>query len=114
MIIINPGTGPVAGAHIDRAYENMAALLVDAKLPDATFARDAEAVEDDGRFAFVVTLADKRVEVLMPGIALKRVRYTGARRQNIWDFPRLYVDGDSWVWMYAVNRLRERLAEAQP
>lgn len=39
----------------------------------------------------------------MPGIALENVRYVGADDQNIWDFPRLYVEGSSWVWEFGVR-----------
>lgn len=112
VVFINPGTGPVEGATLDNAYENMAALLKDAKLDGATFNRDCDAEEEGGRFSFLVTIpgySEKHgdVPVDMPGIPLKRVRYTGAASQNICDFPRLYVDGSSWVWKFAVSILRD-------
>lgn len=107
MILINPGTGPVQGATLDHAYDNMRALLADAGMPAAKFRRDPDEDVDGGRFPFLVTIGDDEVSVDMPGIPLERVRYTGADDQNIWDFPRLYVDGSSWVWMFAVNRLRD-------
>ncbi len=118
QVIINPGTGPVAGATLDNAYKNMEALLRDAGIPDAKWCRDVDAEEGGGRFSFLVTVPDPDDEgsttgcpVDMPGIPLAEVRYLGEPGQNIWDFPRLYVDGSSWVWKFAVSQLRERAAQ---
>jgi hypothetical protein len=36
------------------------------------------------------------------------VRYLGIPGQNIWDFPRLFVDGSSWVWKFAIAVTVER------
>lgn len=58
--------------------------------------------EADGRFTFALAFGDVSFEIEMPGVPVERVRYTGADDQNIWDYPRLYVDGSSWVWRYAV------------
>lgn len=109
MVIINPGTGPVEGATLDHAYHNMAALLADAGMPGGMFNRDCEAKEeDDGRFAFTTRVEGKDVSILMPGLPLDEVRYTGEPGQNIWNYPRLYVDGSSWVWKFAVSQLKDR------
>lgn len=115
MIIINPGSGPVEGATLDHAYENMRKLIEDADLPKGTtFARDVDADEEGGRFAFEITVPGGErfgtISIDMPGIPLDKVRYLG-RPQDIWNFPRLYVDGSSWVWCFAVNRVREWLKE---
>ena len=42
-----------------------------------------------------------RHTVDMPGLPLAKVRFTGAKSQDIWTFPRLYVDDSSWVWLYS-------------
>lgn len=114
--MINPGTGPVVGSTLDNAHANMQKLLEDAGFPDASWRRNVDAPEDDGRFSFLVECpADDEhprgyaCSVDMPGISLEAVRYVGAKDQNIWHFPRLYVDGSSWVWKFAVNALRWRL-----
>ena len=39
----------------------------------------------------------------MPGIPTERVRYLGDPGQNIWDYPRLYVNGESGVWSIALG-----------
>lgn len=65
--------------------------------------------ESEGRFTFTLTFGDLAFEVEMPGIPVERVRYTGAEDQNILAYPRLYVDGSSWVWTYAVSACRARV-----
>lgn len=111
-IVINPGSGPVANAEEYHAVENMKQFIVDAELPEACIRRKP-AADCDGRFAFEVSLEHGNVEVLMPGIPLDEVRYMG-RHQNIWDFPRLYVDGSSWVWLFAFRQLRDHFNLENP
>lgn len=43
----------------------------------------------------------------MPSLSLEKIRYMGEKTQNIWDFPRLYVNGSSWVWKYATIKKDE-------
>jgi len=47
----------------------------------------------------------------MPGLPLDRVRYIGAPEQNAWRFPRLFVDGNSWLWEFALEIARGALGE---
>ena len=115
MVIINPGTGPVEGSTLEHAYRNMEALLRDAGCPAAKWRRDPARDVEGGRWPFLVTCPPNAEEprewdclVDMPGIPLDEVRYVGGPGQNIWDFPRLYVDGSSWVWKFAVSQLREK------
>jgi hypothetical protein len=103
-IIINPGTWPVKDATFEQALANMEQLERDAKL--ARVSPGLQDDKDDGRFHFIVIDQHGRNrQVDMPGCPLLEVRYMREDGQNIWDFPRLYVDGDSWVWYYAVRRL---------
>lgn len=122
-ILVNPGSGPVGKSDESKAISNMEAFLhdVDRRLPRATpefFAiqahRDPTANEGYGRFAFLITssVADP-IPVSMPGIELDKIRYTGAPDQNIFDFPRLYVDGSSWLWVYAVNTVVNMLTDGE-
>lgn len=104
-IFINPGSGPVSNATFDHAWQNMESLVKDADLNGARFERDPGGEDEGGRFAFLVHFDGRKATVDMPGIPLEHVRYTGAGDQNIWDFPRLYVNGSSWVWKFAVTRL---------
>lgn len=59
--------------------------------------------EHDGRYPFYITVGGERHLIEVPGIPIEQVRYVYAEGQNIWDFPRLFIDGSSWVWPYALN-----------
>lgn len=100
---INPGSGPVADASMEEAEANIRQLIEDIGVPDVTYHRDEEHDYGDGRYCFVLQHGDRESEIQMPGIPVDRVRFLGANGQNIWHFPRLYVDGSSWVWKYAIN-----------
>ena len=62
---------------------------------------------DGGRYAFYVKQGNKRILVHMVGLPLKQVRYIQPNKQNIWHYPRLYVDGSSWVWYYALSQVNK-------
>lgn len=100
-IIINPGSGPVSDATHDDARANLDAFLAD--LSDgATYVGEAESY-GEGRWGFLIEANGRRIEIQMPGLPLNRVRWLSAKSGSIWDFPRLYVDGDSWIWAFALN-----------
>lgn len=104
-ITINPGSGPIEGATLEQAKANMDAFAVDLRNAGlyVTGLTRREHTDDAGRFGYTLTMGDgRKLEILMPGLPLDQVRYIDADGQDIWDFPRLYVDGDSWVWMFAV------------
>jgi len=117
-IIMNPGTGNVFGADLENAQDNVDAWLYE--IPSArhyTCRYNDRRTQEEwtkhpnmarGRYIFNITvdLKDGRhfeFEVEMPGLPLDKVRFTGEDDQNIWDFPRLYVDGSSWVWKYSFS-----------
>lgn len=103
-ITINPGTGPVEGATIEQARINMDAFVDDLRERGmyVTGLTRREDADDDGRFGYLLTMGDARkIEIDMPGVP---ARYMDTPGQNIWDFPRLYVDGDSWIWMFALKQ----------
>lgn len=106
-IIINPGSGPVSSANAELAAKAMEQFVVDLRERGVgvdNFERSEGEDYGEGRFAFYVNLVGgTSVEIQMPGIPIERVRYLDEDGQNIWDFPRLYVDGSSWVWMFALN-----------
>lgn len=91
-----------------RSASNMTAFVDDLVAAHGcarpTVSRSADEDYGDGRYCFLLHFDNGTArEVQMPGVALDRVRFVGADSQNIWDFPRLYIDGSSWVWKYAVN-----------
>lgn len=106
-VIINPGSGPVPEATAQQAAGNMTAFVDDLRakgLLATGFSRHAGADYGNGRYAFDITFAaGHTAQVQMPGLPLDQVRYLGEPEQNIWDFPRLYVDDSSWVWKFALD-----------
>lgn len=102
-IIINPGSGPVANSNLKDAINNMKHYLVDCGLTDVEFVH-LEKEDEDGRYHFLLYDEDNKRchSVDMPGIPLDKVRYMQEEGQNIWNFPRLYLDGSSWVWCFGM------------
>lgn len=101
-ILTNPGSGPVKEeVSWDNAYENINAFIADCEIPMSIVR--SEHKSDEGRYLFVLRNSeyDFQIEVEMPGLPLARVRYVKAEGQNILEFPRLYVDGSSWIWYLA-------------
>lgn len=110
-IVINPGTEPVAEATEEYAIENMRHFVTDCKQDGLRFVRVPELDYGEGRFAFLLWRGERCHEIQMPGITLNAVRFTGDVGQSAWDFPRLYVDGSSWLWKFAVLDKDEEWAE---
>lgn len=108
MLIINPGSGPVHGATEDNAKTNLEAMARDPseRGQDASVVVGALLDQEDGRWTGALLVDGRMHEVDMPGLPLEEVRYLGEEDQNIWDFPRMYVDGSSWVWKYALGMFR--------
>lgn len=104
MAVVNPGTGPCPGATEANAATNVVQLIVDAGLdPDEVGVERHPEGDDEGRFSFLLTLGGYQSEVDMPGWPLEQVRWLDHDSGNIWNFPRLYVDGGSWVWKFATG-----------
>ena len=110
--IINPGSGPVENACVEDAIKNIKQFIKDCEI-ELKWKRDLT-WDDEGRFSFIIYKRRKwyffkkdwhRID--MPGLPMDEVHYMGAEGQNIWDFPRLYYDGSSWIWMYAIDLVRE-------
>ena len=106
--IINPGTGEVEDAREEYADENIVQLVQDVGLERITYRRDAPRDYGKGRFAYQLSDAQRDVEVQMPGWPLERVRYLGEKDQDMGNFPRLYVDGESWFWRFAVDMIKSK------
>ncbi len=112
MFIINPGTGPVDRANVRSARANIRILIKDLNLDVVTFRETGR--RDEGRYEFVLRRKERTTFIEMPGIPANRVRWLNLPEQNIWRFPRLYVDGNSWVWFYAIDMAREALKAPVP
>lgn len=101
MIVINPGSGPVKNATETNAVDNMKHFVADCRVEGLNVLRNPKD-DEDGRYSFLVWKGTRCHKVEMPGLPLSRVRYMSEDGQNIWDFPRLYVNDSSWIWQYAL------------
>jgi hypothetical protein len=111
-VSVNQGSGPAADAIEQNAVDNIKAFVADLRergLSINGFERAPDADYGDGRFAFHVHSADgTRREVQMPGLPLEQVRWLKSEGQSIREFPRLYIDGSSWVWYFALDRFEKK------
>jgi len=99
-IIINPGTGKVETGSKEQSEINIKKFIEDLGV-EVTY--EFKKVDNDGRHIYEISNGKIIHEIDMPAILLDNVRYLGEEGQNIWNYPRLYVDGSSWVWKYAIN-----------
>lgn len=113
--ITNPGSGPVADATEECAIECIQQFITDLHQPTAYWAwgRRPE-LDKEGRFGFTLN-ADygATCEVLMPGLPIERVRFFEGLGQDIWQYPRLYVDGQSWIWCFALPMVHRAFHNAR-
>lgn len=106
LIAINPGSGPIEGATEEDAVASLRDFISDLRDLHEVDVLRFESLRDegDGRWSFMLHTTDGRqIEVEMPGWPAERLRWMNEPGQNIWHFPRLYVDGSSWVWLYALR-----------
>lgn len=105
MWIINPGTGPVPNATAENADQNIKRFVQELGLDGVTVDRKAEK-DRNGRFCFLLNYNGRTCEVDVPGILF------GAEQDHM-TFPRLYVDGSSWFWGFALSIAHNRLANEE-
>ena len=120
MLIINPGTEPVEGATLEHALANMEQLKRDAQLFDDVLQKHLSEKDAGGRYSFVLVLpagagfgGSRAVTIDMPGLPLEQVRYLAQPDQDVWDYPRLYIEGSSFLWIYVVGQLNIALMQEQ-
>jgi hypothetical protein len=103
--IFNPGSEPQPVGSETDARANMAHFAADVAAQTGTSveAPDTHTHIEDGRYVYTLHVDGREHTVEMPGLPLSSVRFTRAEGQNAWDFPRLWVDGASWLWKYAVD-----------
>lgn len=109
-VFINPGAGRIGAGTVTRARENIRAFVKDLGYdkPRVEIIGDGD-LEDDGRYAFGLKRGVRETTVSMPAYPLDKVRILHNDNQNPWHFPRLYVDGSSWLWCFAVDQARDAL-----
>lgn len=106
-VIVNPGTEPIEEeTSIENALENMKQLVKDCgfSLDEITIFENKKAHED-GRYMFTLSrIGYDGAEIFMPGLPLEEVRFLGSEHgHNAWYFPRLYIDGSSFLWKSVVH-----------
>lgn len=111
LVCINPGTGPVENASPKIARKNMEVFAKEVGFDGIKIKRCKGRDEDDGRFGFSLKYEKEECYVDMPGLPLEQVRWT--KKLNPWHFPRLYVDGGSWLWEFAVGVARGHLTREE-
>lgn len=123
-VVINPGSGPVevgpeAGRFADVSIRQFVQDLRDgvhfragddgaAIVNDEIFISHGTPKED-GRIVYMLRVGENECSVEMPALALESVRYLRRPEQSIWHYPRLYVNGSSWVWWYALASAARKL-----
>lgn len=107
IIELDRGTpGPVTPT-LDRAWENMKQLMFDAGIESFILAR-ADYDSDGGAWPFEVEWSfegeTRKAFVWMLGLPLHHLKVP--QRSVTYFVPRLVVDGNTWLWPYAVETLR--------
>jgi hypothetical protein len=104
-IILNPGAGKCEEGTFEQACRNINCFIEDCSVPlEINEKHDIPDVNNRYMFKLVYDtgIIAIRFEVLMPGVELKKVRYRNLENQDIWDFPRIIVDDESYVWEYGL------------
>ena len=102
-VSINVGIGPIDNASVGYSRQNISQLILDAGFELDQIGVEKLGDDDKGRFYYKLTHGEKICYIDMPGIDIALVRYLGDKDQDIRDFPRLYVNGSSWLWLFAVK-----------
>jgi hypothetical protein len=104
-VIINPGAGTLARQGRERdARRSLAMLLRETGLEPTPRVRFLGA-DDTNRYTFRLTWGGRETTVDMPALSRRKLQPAPGYTP-----PRLYVDGSSWWWPYAVDMVRSELA----
>jgi hypothetical protein len=100
MIIINPGTFNTPKGDRSQSEHNIKEFIKQLGV-DAEY----KFIEDcsNGRHSYKIWNDNHSHIVDMPAIPLKDIIYKSGEKRSIFEFPRLYVDGSSWLWEFALR-----------
>lgn len=103
-LFINPGTEPRPGTY--RNASDTIGRFVQ-QLHHTVIAHREEGKDFEGYWAWRLQLlnSEQSVEVHVPGIEPNVIE-----QGEPWVSPRLYVDGSSWLWGYALDIVDDRFA----
>lgn len=104
LFIINPGTEARAGHTLANAAKVVAQLCLDVSVPRKAITRNPSGDMDGGFYGFVLKYKRRSIEIQIPGDAPETV-IKGVPFES----RRLYVDGSSWLYGYAVDVIAENL-----
>lgn len=104
MFIINPGTEKQLNTSVDNAYEVVRHIIKDLDLTGGIVKRRKEGDDDRGWYAFTFYKGDRKSEVDIPGIDPEIVV-----KGQPFVSPRLYVNGSSWLYGYALGFINRDL-----
>lgn len=110
-IIINPGTEPIADTNEGLAISNAEAFATELHLENVQVFRTPGQDYGNGRYAFNLYYEGRACSLQMPGLPLEKVAYHDG--DNPWHFPRLYIDGSSWLWEFALDSARRALTGSE-
>lgn len=98
-------------ACLNHAIANMAAFVdeLDMKDPPVAVSMSSSKHDGAGRYSFVLHRGIRSTDVDMPSLPLDEVRCTEGSVPR--GCPRLYVDGNSWWWPYALDFARTDLED---
>lgn len=101
--LLNPGTEAVAAATIENACEAVRLFILDLGVAPVFIKRtpdfdDLGSGIGGGRFAFLLSTKKGECEIDMPGCDPAITR-----KGKSFESPRLYVDGSSWLWGFAIS-----------
>lgn len=126
LLIVNPGAhwNPGERHSPEASAANMAVLVADVLAGGAVVDSWAPIIGDasetesaltmggtkyhdhhDGRYPFRVSVNGVSHLVEMPGLPIEEVRWIDGDDQNLLDFPRIFIDGSSWIWLIGVSVL---------
>jgi len=100
-IIINPGTESFKESNLDNANKILAFLYEDLWYKDDTFSHEYIQDDKDGYYQFKIKCLGKELIVDIPGCDEEQLKYR-----------RLYVDGSSWLYGFALNRVDEFVTQS--
>jgi hypothetical protein len=118
IVVLNPGTGPVPSPKGELAAAAIMTFVGDVLKDPRALASSPVSVmrtrdkPHDGYFGYELSTTTAGVFrdafVHMPGAPLEQLRWLGGS-QNPFAFYRLYVEGNSWLWKYAVDTAADAL-----
>jgi hypothetical protein len=109
LVTINPGTEAQPKHSVDNAVKIAEYICKDLSIDLSHFIRNENGDNDRGWYGFTFSGKGGNVSVEIPGIDPEVVR-----RGEPWVSPRLYVDGSSWLYGFALNRIVEHISAQDP